>query len=136
VSGLPTAKIIAVLHRSDAGPEGGDTCPHCGASGRYVLTFLCDDGVTRGAMSGCFQLFRRASGPVVALTRKACEKAAEARTSRRTLASWWEEILAATTRLGSGEITPNEHRALVLSADGRRREWLARKGYGQYRRAS
>ena len=49
-------RIIRFLGTSDAG--GPDAvCPHCGATGRYVHSFQCDDGSTRGAMSGCIQLF-------------------------------------------------------------------------------
>ena len=31
----------------------GTSCPHCGAVGKRVWTFLCEDGVERGAMAGC-----------------------------------------------------------------------------------
>lgn len=49
-------RIVRFLGTSDAG--GADAfCPHCGATGRYVHTFQCEDGSTRGAMSGCIQLF-------------------------------------------------------------------------------
>lgn len=52
-------RIVAVLGRSDSGEYGAATCPHCGAAGRYVYTFQCDDGTTRGAMAGCLKLFPR-----------------------------------------------------------------------------
>jgi hypothetical protein len=49
-------RITRFLGTSDAG--GPDAvCPHCGAKGRYVHSFECEDGSRRGAMSGCIQLF-------------------------------------------------------------------------------
>jgi hypothetical protein len=134
MSGLPTAKILAVIERTDAGEGGGACCPHCGAQGRYIFRFVCDDGVTRGAMAGCFKLFRRADGPIADLTRRAHEKLADARLSQRQAASWWAEIIEATERLGRGEIGRDDHRSIVLAADGRRRSWLNRNGYGRGRR--
>jgi hypothetical protein len=54
IASLP--RIVRFLGTSDAG--GPDAvCPHCGATGRYVHSFECEDGSTRGAMSGCIQLF-------------------------------------------------------------------------------
>jgi hypothetical protein len=38
-------------------PYESDTCPHCGATGRYVLRFQVEDGRTLGAMRGCVKLF-------------------------------------------------------------------------------
>jgi len=55
---LPT--IIQFTGMHDGGPcDDGPTavCPHCGADGRYVYFFKCDDGTSRGAMSGCIKLF-------------------------------------------------------------------------------
>lgn len=34
-----------------------DTCPHCGARGRYVTAFETDDGRHLAAMAGCIRLF-------------------------------------------------------------------------------
>lgn len=50
-------RIIAITGRTDAGEYGATTCPHCGAQGRYITSFVCEDGKTRGAMSGCIKLF-------------------------------------------------------------------------------
>ena len=33
----------------------GDSCPHCGATGKYVTYVLCSDGQIRGAMRGCLK---------------------------------------------------------------------------------
>jgi hypothetical protein len=35
----------------------GSSCPHCGAEGKYIIRFQCDDGIRRGAMRGCVKLF-------------------------------------------------------------------------------
>ena len=35
----------------------GASCPHCGAEGRYILTFQVEDGRRMGAMRGCVKLF-------------------------------------------------------------------------------
>lgn len=37
--------------------EGMTTCPHCGATGRYVWYFQVEDGRELGAMRGCVRLF-------------------------------------------------------------------------------
>ena len=50
-------RVIEVLEVIDCGPGPSASCPHCGADGRYITRFRCDDGTTRGAMSGCFKLF-------------------------------------------------------------------------------
>jgi len=33
------------------------SCPHCGASGRFILRFQVEDGRTLAAMRGCASLF-------------------------------------------------------------------------------
>lgn len=56
----PLPRITRFLGTSDGGPsdgKGSAICPHCGASGRYVHYFECEDGTKRGAMSGCIKLF-------------------------------------------------------------------------------
>ena len=60
VATLSLPRIVRFLGTSDGGPsdgKGSAECPHCGASGRYVHRFQCEDGTTRGAMSGCIKLF-------------------------------------------------------------------------------
>jgi len=52
VADLP--RIVRFLRTHDS---PGSTCPHCGAEGRYTLTFQVEDGRTLGAMRGCVQLF-------------------------------------------------------------------------------
>lgn len=52
---LPEAIYIVDIH--DAGEYGATTCPHCGAQGRFVITFMASDGKEHGAMKGCFKKF-------------------------------------------------------------------------------
>jgi hypothetical protein len=47
-------RIVRFLETRDC-PES--SCPHCGANGRYILTFQVEDGRTLGAMRGCVKLF-------------------------------------------------------------------------------
>ncbi len=43
----------------------GASCPHCGATGRYIIRFQVEDGRQLGAMRGCIKLF-----PVTELARQ------------------------------------------------------------------
>jgi hypothetical protein len=55
--------IVRFLGTDDCG--AGATCPHCGATGRYVIRFQVEDGRQLGAMHGCVKLF-----PVTELARQ------------------------------------------------------------------
>lgn len=63
VAALP--KIVKFLGTDDHGPGGSTSCPHCGATGRYVIRFQVEDGRQLGAMRGCIKLF-----PVTDLARE------------------------------------------------------------------
>ena len=47
-------RIVRFLDTLDA-PDS--RCPHCGATGRFILRFVVDGGQTLGAMRGCVKLF-------------------------------------------------------------------------------
>lgn len=47
-------RIVRFLGTDDC---EGASCPHCGATGRYIHRFRVDDGRTLAAMSGCVKLF-------------------------------------------------------------------------------
>jgi len=47
-------KIVRFLGTDDCLDS---TCPHCGATGRYIHRFVVEDGRTLAAMSGCAKLF-------------------------------------------------------------------------------
>lgn len=52
----PHPRIVAFLGTDDYGP-GCASCPHCGATGRYIVRFRVEDGRHLGAMRGCLRLF-------------------------------------------------------------------------------
>lgn len=129
--------VPAVLGVQDFGPcdggEGSATCPHCGAQGRYVISFLCDDGTKRGAMSGCFDLFRGADTRTSKLVCEAFSRARDASKEGKKAASWWREIAAEADEFGrSGGVDDyREFAQRVADIDGRRQAWLKRNGYGR-----
>lgn len=61
----PLPRIVKFLGIDDHGPGGSTSCPHCGATGRYVIRFQVEDGRQLGAMRGCIKLF-----PVTELARQ------------------------------------------------------------------
>lgn len=63
MSDTPLPTIVRFLGTVDAG--AGASCPHCGATGRYIVRFQVRDGRSLGAMRGCARLF-----PVSALARE------------------------------------------------------------------
>jgi hypothetical protein len=50
-------KVVRFLGVEDMGEEADAHCPHCGAQGRYIYYFECEDGTRRGAMKGCYKHF-------------------------------------------------------------------------------
>lgn len=54
LAGLPKITRYVGMMRGESMQE---TCPHCGARGTVIHHFECEDGTTRGAMSGCVQMF-------------------------------------------------------------------------------
>lgn len=83
-TGLP--RIIRFNGRSDSGEYGNASCPHCGADGRYVFHFLCEDGTSRGAMAGCIKLFPVA--PVAKAHAALIEKGQDYAKKEWNLPSW------------------------------------------------
>jgi hypothetical protein len=49
-------QIVQWLETSDHGPGEG-ACPHCGARGRWIVSFRAEDGTTRAAMRGCLKRY-------------------------------------------------------------------------------
>lgn len=50
----PFPRIIRFIGSTDS-PDS--SCPHCGATGRFILYFMVEDGRRLGAMRGCAKLF-------------------------------------------------------------------------------
>ena len=109
-------RIITVLGFTDHGPsdgEGSTSCPHCGCSGRYVWSFLCEDGNRYGAMRGCFKLFPKHQ---FADTVKAIyEKVKEYQKKDWKIASWDENILNACHDLAEKKIDLSTYENIVRS---------------------
>jgi len=130
--------VLAVLDVRDYGPcdngEGSATCPHCGAQGRYVISFLCDDGTKRGAMQGCFQLFRGSNTRTAKLVQEAFKRKTAAALARKPLAKWWTEIVDEAQDFGTnGSIDEFPiFASRILAIDDRRQSWLKKNGYGRF----
>jgi hypothetical protein len=118
-------RIIRFDGRSDAGEYGAATCPHCGADGRYVWSFLCEDGTRRGAMAGCIRLF-----PVSAVAdehRKIMERQADREKKGRNLASWDVAKLAAIEAFHAGETTEGDALRTIETQNAKRTAWMNRR---------
>lgn len=131
-STLPT--VLAIVGVDDGGPcdagYGSNTCPHCGAEGRYIIKFLCDDGQVRGAMKGCFQLFPGSNTTTAKLVQEAYKREKAAKEKKTKLAGWWADILAEVSDFsanGSREEFPI-FASRILDIDARRQAWLKRNG--------
>jgi len=125
---LTLPKIIYFIGLNDYGPcdrgHGSATCPHCGAEGRYVYAFICEDGTTRGAMKGCVQLFPKHLLATESL--RILQKEAEYRAKKPTpwsLPSWDLKIKEAIERFAKGEIQQWEAEAIVKSEKFRAQQY-------------
>jgi hypothetical protein len=122
---LPT--IVRFEGVTDAGEYGAATCPHCGADGRYVYTFTCDDGRRHGAMSGCVQLY-----PVSKLAeehRRILDRQKDRAKRDGKLAGWDVAKLEAIDAAAAGTMTVADALAVVATENARRDAWMRRKGY-------
>jgi len=134
-------KRLLTLRTIDCGPmEEGDSeptghCPHCGAAGRWIHVFLCDDGLVYGAMSGCIKLF--GEGPKTKLAimgEKAMDKEKEmirasAKGSKKTIAKWFSTVLDALRDLELGKITLEEAEKIGKTEYFKRATWLRDNGF-------
>lgn len=129
-------KILAILGCDDHGPcDDGATasCPHCGADGRYVYHFLCDDGKVHGAMAGCIQLFPK--HPLTNKIKTVFEKKRDYDKKKWKLAEWDQTVIDACGGLQTQAITTTEWERRVKHAFDHRAAYLNRKyGANRYRR--
>ena len=114
----------------DFEPTGN--CPHCGAGGRWIHVFLCDDGLIYGAMSGCINLF--GEGPKTKLAimgEKAMDKEKEMirAGSKKTIAKWFSTVLDALRDLELGKITLEEAEKIGGTEYVKRNTWLRDNGF-------
>lgn len=127
-------KIVAVLGIQDNGPcEGGASaiCPHCGAEGRYVYSFLCDDGTRRGAMRGCFSKFPRHRFAVESA--RILDKEADYKKKGWSLPTWDRDMLDAILKFADGVLPEAEAEAAIRAAKTRRDAYKRRRS-GTYAR--
>jgi hypothetical protein len=124
-SDLP--KIVLVESIDDAGEFGAANCPHCGAPGRYIVSFLCDDGTRRSAMRGCFKHFRRHRFANVALD--AMTKETEYKRKGWKLPTWDQQKLDAIRAFAAQEISEWEADRRINLAEAAARSYRKRK-YG------
>jgi hypothetical protein len=121
-------KIITVLGVKDCGPcdpEPTGVCPHCGADGRYIYSFLCEDGTVRGAMKGCIQLFPR--HPLAFKVQGVFKKQVDYAKKKWKLASWDSAVIEATGDLEARRISLAEWEGRVRNAFAQRDAYLARR---------
>jgi hypothetical protein len=137
VTTLPA--VLAIVGVDDGGPcsdgQATNACPHCGADGRYVIQFMCEDGQVRGAMRGCFQLFPGSNTKTSKLVQMAFEKQRTAAENKTKLAGWWADMIAEIQDFrdhGTKDDFPL-FCSRIFEIDDRRQSWLKRNGYGRSR---
>jgi hypothetical protein len=105
-------RIIEYLDVTDYGPcDDGATavCPHCGADGRYVHEFRCEDGTVRGAMRGCMGLFP--ISPIATRHQKLVERERDLQKrfgADAKLNSWDRNMMAAIQEFYAGTVTEQD----------------------------
>ncbi len=122
-------RIVRYIDRVDAG--GGASCPHCGATGRYIFTAEVQDeqGSRRriGAMAGCIKLF-----PVAPIAREHAaylEKLARyERNGWKGLPSWDRDALDAIEAFYAGTMSETLALATVRAARARAKTWRTMRG--------
>lgn len=137
ISTLPA--VLAVFGVYDGGPctdgMGTAICPHCGAEGRYVVNFLCDDGTKRGAMAGCFQLFPGSNTRTAKLVQEAFSRKRDLKPGSK-LAGWWADMIAECEEFGMHSNGSKEDVQLfsnrIFDIESRRQAWLSKNGYGKF----
>jgi len=134
VAALP--KIIRFIALHDAGPsdggKGNDVCPHCGADGRYVWEFECDDGTRRGAMRGCVKLFPTSRTALE--DQRLIEKEQELRRSygpQAKLNSWDTKIRTALDEYFAGRMPEAEALRTIEREKAAAAAWRSRKFGGR-----
>lgn len=126
-------KVVAITHFEDSGEYGNARCPHCGAEGRYVYYFRCDDGTERGAMKGCFSKFPQHPFAKIHARimdkQKDLDRINQERRQDRKLASWDVEQLEAIEAFAAGDMDEIEVDEIIRDAEARKNRWLKSHGY-------
>jgi hypothetical protein len=124
--------IMRYLGTSDAGEFGAAKCPHCGADGRYIRSFITADGKRRGAMAGCIKLFP--VHPFAEAGMRVAEKIRDAEANGRKPASWDLAIEAALEAYFDQDLTETECESAIRNAEWNKRQWMDRRTGGRRRR--
>lgn len=123
-------KIIAITARTDAGEYGAATCPHCGADGRYVVSFVCEDGSKRGAMSGCIKLF-----PISPLAKIHADllvkAAANERKGWKRFSSFDQPKMDAIEAVMAGTMTEDQAIFICKNQSAKAYTWMQNKNRGR-----
>lgn len=123
----PLPKVVYIENLQDTGEDSGARCPHCGAEGRYIYWFRCEDGKLHGAMKGCFKLFPKSK--FAELHEKLLAKQADYQKKGWKLASWDQEVVGAIEAHGRGEISEIAVQNAIGRANGARAAWKYGKKY-------
>jgi hypothetical protein len=116
-----------IMRYLDSVSSEGSQCPHCGADGRTIHRFVCEDGTTRGAMSGCVKLY-----PISPLAREAMtlDRKIKGYVKRGlNLASWDQDKATALGEFYAGFITEAQALAAIRGANTRASIYRTRRGW-------
>lgn len=120
-------KVVIVERVEDAGEFGAVHCPHCGAEGRYIYWFTCEDGTSRGAMKGCFGHFPK--HPFADRYAQILDKQRANAKKGWNLASWDTDVMSAIERFTKGEIVEWQAKEIIRNADSAKKSYMKRRGY-------
>lgn len=119
-------RIVRFLESVDAG--AGASCPHCGATGRYIHRFRLEDGREAGAMSGCVKLFP--VHPLAHVEGEIRKKELDYKRKGWNLPSWDLAILDTLEDFYAGRIPEHTAQTRILNERNRAQAFRRRK-YGR-----
>lgn len=132
VASLPRIELVTEVH--DAGEGGAASCPHCGSLGRYVISFVTEDGEQRAAMRGCFKLFPHSR--FVEQTQKLLMKERQAIAAEQAgnergqkLNQWDDRQLNALHQLNKGHIELTQAMQIFQDAEMDKKNWMRSRGF-------
>ena len=105
---------------------GSTCCPHCGAEGRYIYTWLLD-GKTYSAMAGCY---KRLTGLLEKSDEdRYFELLAEKQAKGKELNGWDRNILSLISAIESEKITSDWGWLKIKETLSKRKAYLSKKRY-------
>lgn len=105
---------------------GHACCPHCGAEGRYVYTWI-DNGVMRSAMAGCYKLL----SPKVSKSdeERYFESLAEKQAKNKKLNKWDKNVLRLLNFKQTGKYPEDWCDRKINEVLMERKAWLKKNRY-------